>query len=96
MAGVGGDPAADEDEEDLGSWGGLAEGCHLGIRNGTGDYTQHLTLEDRNDILTDYWLPGPFLETGNYTFEVVANLGGGKGCLFALTLTQWLEGRPGW
>ena len=69
-----------------------------------------MALEGRNDILTDYWIPGPFVQTGVWTFEVEASLpegekeggeGGevreGKGaCLFALTLTQWLEGEGGW
>jgi hypothetical protein len=77
----------------------LAEGAHLGIRNTTGAYVDHMALEGRNDILTDYWLPGPFVQTGIWTFEIEASLGGeGKEgtCLFSLTLTQWLEGDEGW
>jgi len=75
----------------------LAEGAHLAIRNGAGAYVEHLTLEEgRNDILTDYWIPGMFVQSGVYTFEVVARLGEeeeeGEGtCLFAVTLTQRLE-----
>ena len=73
----------------------LAEGAHLSIRNATGTYVDHMALECRNDILTDYWIPGMFVKTGTYTFEIEALLGEGKEgtCLFALTLTQWLEGQ---
>ncbi|KAK0614591.1 hypothetical protein B0T14DRAFT_499828 [Immersiella caudata] len=77
----------------------LGEGAHIGIRNATGAYVDHLALEGQNEILTDYWIPGPFVKTGVWTFEVVASLGGeGKEgvCLFALSLTQRLEGTPGW
>jgi hypothetical protein len=34
---------------------------------------------------------GQFMHKGLYTFEVVARLADEK-CLFAVTLTQWLEG----
>jgi len=77
----------------------LAEGAHLGIRNATGAYVDHMALEGRNDILTDYWIPGPFLQTGTWTFQIEASVGGGRmegTCLFALTLTQWLDGEEGW
>jgi len=52
-----------------------------------------------NEILTDYWLPGMFLETGMYTFKFEATLPG-KGeerdrILFAFQMSQWLEGKPG-
>lgn len=69
----------------------LAEGAHLGIRNATGVYVDHVALEGRNDILTDYWIPGLFVQTGIWTFQIEAVLGAGEGktgtCLFALTLT---------
>jgi hypothetical protein len=66
--------------------------AHLSIRNATGAYVEHLMSSGRNDILTDYFIPGMFLRTGTWTFEVVAELGDGA-CLFAIALTQWLEGR---
>ena len=66
--------------------------AHLSIRNATGAYVEHLMSNGRNDILTDYFIPGMFLRTGTWTFEVVAELGDGT-CLFAIALTQWLEGR---
>jgi len=66
--------------------------AHLSIRNSTGVYTDHLTSGGTNDILTDYWIPGMFLRTGTWTFEVVASLRDGT-CLFAMSLTQWLEGQ---
>ncbi|RYP23412.1 hypothetical protein DL765_001117 [Monosporascus sp. GIB2] len=69
----------------------FADTAHISIRDATGAYVEHLTNNGRNDIVTDYWIPGMFLRTGTWTFEVVARLGDGT-CLFALSLTQWLEG----
>lgn len=66
--------------------------AHIAIRDGAGAYVDHLRSSGRNDILADYWIPGLFLRTGTWTFEVVARLGDGA-CLFALSSTQWLEGR---
>ena len=37
-----------------------------------------MALEGRNDILTDYWIPGPFVQTGVWTFEVEASLPEGE------------------
>ncbi len=68
--------------------------AHLSLRNSTGDYIDHLTSNDFNDILTDYWIPGMFLRTGTWTFEVMASLEDGT-CLFALSVTQFLEGSLG-
>jgi hypothetical protein len=65
--------------------------AHLSIRNATA-YVEHLSSSGSNDILVDYWIPGMFLRTGTWTFEVVAELEDGT-CLFAMSLTQWLEGR---
>lgn len=70
----------------------FADAAHLSIRDATGACVDHLTSSGRNDILVDYWIPGMFLQTGTWTFEVVARLGDGS-CLFAISLTQWLEGR---
>jgi len=52
-----------------------------------------------NEIVTDYWLPGMFLETGMWTFKFEATLPE-KGkeqdrCLFAFQTSQWLEGKRG-
>ncbi|KAL9618330.1 MAG: hypothetical protein Q9160_006912 [Pyrenula sp. 1 TL-2023] len=66
--------------------------AHLSIRESMGTYVEHLSSSGRYDILTDSFIPGMFLRTGTWTFEVVAKLGDGT-CLFAMSLTQWLEGR---
>lgn len=69
---------------------------HLAIRNSLGVYVESLTLGKRDyrthDIITDLWIPGMFLETGMWRFEVVAKLED-ESCLFALTVEQWLEGK---
>ncbi|KAM7215675.1 hypothetical protein V8F06_008966 [Rhypophila decipiens] len=71
----------------------LADEAHLAVRDSQGRHVDSLTAPGtgRNDILTDYWIPGMFLETGIYKFEVVAELDDGR-CLFAVWLEQWLEG----
>lgn len=56
----------------------LAEGARLAVRNATGAYVDHMALEGRNDILTDCWIPGPFVQTGTWTFAIEASLGGGE------------------
>ncbi|KAH8888098.1 hypothetical protein GQ53DRAFT_843817 [Thozetella sp. PMI_491] len=70
----------------------FADTAHLSIRDATGTHVDCLTASGNNDILTDYWIPGMFLRTGMWTFEVVAKLEDGT-CLFAVSLTQWLEKR---
>ncbi|KAF2499642.1 hypothetical protein BU16DRAFT_278781 [Lophium mytilinum] len=59
--------------------------AHLSIRNATA-YVEHLSSSGSNDILVDYWIPGMFLRTGTWTFEI-AELEDGT-CLFAMSLTQ--------
>ncbi|KAF1836711.1 hypothetical protein BDW02DRAFT_566801 [Decorospora gaudefroyi] len=68
----------------------FADSAHISIRNRTGSYVEHFDGTGTNDILSDYWIPGMWLQTGMWTFEVVVKLGDGK-CLFAISLTQWLE-----
>ncbi len=70
----------------------LADLCHLSIRNETGAHVEYLTT-GRNDILVDFLIPGFFHRTGTWTFKALAQLEDGT-CLFAYTLTQWLEGIP--
>ncbi len=55
-------------------------------------YTDYLTVGMTNDILTDYMHPAIFIERGMWTFRVRADLEDGR-CLFAIELTQWLEGK---
>ncbi|KAK3314055.1 hypothetical protein B0H66DRAFT_607300 [Apodospora peruviana] len=71
----------------------LADEAHIAIRDAKGRYVDHLTApgSGRNDVLADYWIPGMFLRTGEYTFEVTASLEDGR-CLFAISVVQFLEG----
>ena len=66
----------------------LGQHAHLSIRNATG-ITDCLT-PGQNDILTDYWIPGMFLQTGLWTFQVEGVLEDGRH-LFCMSLTQRLE-----
>lgn len=67
--------------------------AHISIRGAEGAFVDHMASSGRNDIVTDFAIPGVFLKTGAWTFEVEARLGDGT-CLFAVSLTQWLEGTP--
>lgn len=71
----------------------FGDAAHVSIRNSKGEIVDYVTSSDRNDIVTDFSIPGVFLKTGTWTFEVEARLEDGT-CLFAMSLTQWLEGRP--
>ncbi|USW46958.1 hypothetical protein Slin15195_G002770 [Septoria linicola] len=68
-----------------------AETAHFAIRDAEGAYTEHMTVSRYNDIMGDMWISGMFLRTGEWTFEVVAQLED-ETCLFAMTLTQYLKG----
>lgn len=68
--------------------------AHISIRNAEGNFAEYLTAGGQNDIVTDYWIPGQFVETGIYTFVAEARLKDGT-CIFSYTLTQRLEGKPG-
>lgn len=55
-----------------------------------------VTEEGRlNDIIADMWVPSTLLDTGNWTFEFIAKVPVPEKeiCLFALSFTQWLEGK---
>lgn len=64
---------------------------HFAIRDEDGRYVDHLTVEGQNDLLADNVFMGMFTKPGEYTFEVVARLHD-ETCLFAVSLTQWLDG----
>ncbi|KAI1744722.1 hypothetical protein F4680DRAFT_405794 [Xylaria scruposa] len=66
--------------------------AHISIRETEGSYVDHLTCGGRYDILADYAIPGMFVRAGRWTFDIAASLEDGT-CLFAVSLTQWLEGR---
>lgn len=68
--------------------GDMAE---LSIRDATGGHLEHLKT-GRNYIIAHVWIPGAFLNTGEWTFEVLSKLED-QTCLFAMSLTQWLEGQ---
>jgi hypothetical protein len=55
-----------------------------------GAYMKHFSSNGSNDVLTDSMLPGLFIDTGMWAFEVVIKLGDGR-CLFAVSVKQWLE-----
>lgn len=66
---------------------------HLSIRNEEGEHVEHLTTAGANDILLDWGLLiGDYMRAGDWTFDVAAELPDGR-TLFALTLTQFLNGR---
>ncbi|RYO79248.1 hypothetical protein DL766_003824 [Monosporascus sp. MC13-8B] len=71
----------------------FGDAAHLSIRDAEGAFVDYITSSGRNDIVTDFSIPSVFVQTGMWTFEVEARLGDGT-CLFAMSLTQWLEGRP--
>ncbi|KAK4987767.1 hypothetical protein LTR50_004420 [Elasticomyces elasticus] len=68
-----------------------ADFAHIAVRDAAGAHVDHLTISGANDILADMLILGPFLRTGEWTFEIVAKLADGT-CLFAMSLTQWLKG----
>jgi hypothetical protein len=70
----------------------FGDAAHLSIRKARAAYVEHLTASAIHDIITDCSIPGIFLRTGLWKFEVVARLGDER-CLFAVELTQWLEGK---
>lgn len=71
---------------------------HLAIRDRKGKHVDYLAPGE-NDILTDCLLPSWAFKNGTFSFKFTARLGdqhdGGDGtCLFSITMTQWLEGKP--
>ncbi|KAK6439374.1 hypothetical protein LTR95_004421 [Oleoguttula sp. CCFEE 5521] len=63
---------------------------HIGIRNGTGHSTEHMSLR-ANDIVADGYIPKQFVVSGNWTMEFDARLPDGT-CLFDFAMTQWVDG----
>ncbi|KAE8326731.1 hypothetical protein BDV39DRAFT_176514 [Aspergillus sergii] len=67
--------------------------AHLTIRNARGAQVDYMPSSDRSDILLDFQIPTMFLRSGMWTYKVDARVGDvDNTCLFAMTLTQWLEG----
>ncbi|KAL4794689.1 hypothetical protein BDV19DRAFT_364628 [Aspergillus venezuelensis] len=68
--------------------------AHIVIRDARGDQVDYLPCSGDGGILVDYWIPSMFVESGRWSFTVDARLGDeNRTCLFAMSLTQWLEGR---
>jgi hypothetical protein len=68
--------------------------AHLTIRDAGGLQVEHMPSSDTTGILVDYVIPAMFLKSGTWTFKVDARVGDAENtCLFAMSLTQWLEGR---
>lgn len=71
----------------------LSDDAHLLIRDSHGAQVEYMPHNGRSDILLDFQIPTLFLESGTWTFHVDARLGDeAKTCLFAMSVTQWLDG----
>ncbi|KAF7184438.1 hypothetical protein CNMCM7691_005258 [Aspergillus felis] len=69
------------------------EFAHLTIRNASGVQVDYMPSSDRSDILLDFQIFTMFLRSGMWTYKVDARVGDADNtCLFAMKLTQWLEG----
>ncbi|PYH64408.1 uncharacterized protein BO88DRAFT_458232 [Aspergillus vadensis CBS 113365] len=67
--------------------------AHLTIRNARGVQVDYMPSSGRSDILLDFQILKMFLRTGMWTYKVDARAGDvDNTCLFALSMTQWLEG----
>lgn len=60
---------------------------HFFIRYAAGAYVDRLEGSSRYDFLGDCAIPGDFLRSGTWTFEVMASLEDSS-CLFAIAITQ--------
>ncbi|OJJ97230.1 hypothetical protein ASPACDRAFT_124110 [Aspergillus aculeatus ATCC 16872] len=68
--------------------------AHLTIRDTYGVQVDYMPSSDCSEILLDFQFLTMFLRTGMWTFKVDARAGDTNNtCLFAMKLTQWLEGR---
>ncbi|KAL4981296.1 hypothetical protein BDW68DRAFT_172606 [Aspergillus falconensis] len=68
--------------------------AHITIRDARGNQVDYLPSSGGGGILVDYWIPSMFMKSGTWIFTVDARLRDENStCLFAMSLTQWLEGR---
>lgn len=71
----------------------LSDDAHLFIRDIHGNQVEYMPSSGRSDFLLDFQIPGMFVKSGMWTFNVEARLGDeANTCLFAMSVTQWLEG----
>ena len=67
--------------------------AHLIIRDAHGAQVDYLPSSGRSDVLLDFQIPTMFLKSGTWTFDVDVRLGDkGNTCIFAISLSQWLDG----
>ncbi|PYH30439.1 uncharacterized protein BO87DRAFT_400472 [Aspergillus neoniger CBS 115656] len=70
--------------------------AHLTMRDARGVQVDYVPSSGRSDILLDFQILTMFLRTGMWTYKVDARAGDvDNTCLFALSMTQWLEGGLG-
>jgi hypothetical protein len=69
--------------------------AHLIIRDGWGFQVDYMQGDgDGNDILVDFQFIPMWMQSGMWTFTVDARVGDEDNtCLFAMSTTQWLEGK---
>jgi hypothetical protein len=67
-------------------------GSNLAFRQWGGGAQDQLVVGVRQDILADTLIWSESMRTGTYTWTFEAMLPGGE-CLFAVQLSQWLEGK---
>jgi hypothetical protein len=68
--------------------------AHLSIRDACDVQVEYLPGSDSSEILVDFHFLLMFLRSGMWSFKVDARLGDKDDtCLFAMSSTQWLEGR---
>ncbi|KAL2807587.1 hypothetical protein BJX63DRAFT_440093 [Aspergillus granulosus] len=68
--------------------------AHLTIRDTRGIQVDYMPSSDRSDILLDFQIPTMWLKSGMWTSKADARLRDvNNTCLFAMRLTQWLDGR---
>lgn len=66
---------------------------HLIIRDARGTQVDYLCSSGRSDILLAFQIPSMFVKSGMWTFKADARLGDKDNtCLFAMSVTQWLDG----
>ncbi|KAJ5754163.1 uncharacterized protein N7511_008316 [Penicillium nucicola] len=68
--------------------------AYLSIRNARGDQVDYLPSSSSSTIVLDFQFIPMFLRSGTWTIKVDARLGDEDDtCLFAMSMTQWLDGR---